>query len=359
MKIGVDVRMIESSGIGTSVRLLLDHRPPNLDEKIFLFGRPGWVNPYPLSCQTVSWPIYSLSQHWSYARFLKKQNLSVCYMPHYDIPWFFTGNLVATVHDLNHMLFPKQATKPFASFYARLVMGRLVKRARRILVDSENTQNDLLRFFPQASRHSEIVHLGIDPVYKPVSESKQSSILKKYGLSPGYILYVGNLRGTKNTEGLIRAYGKFRSRQPTAPELVLVGKNFLTGRYAEGKFPDGIRYAGHVEGTHLPALYSAASVFVFPTFYEGFGLPPLEAMACGTPVVASRVSSLPEVCGDAAEYVDPASEESIARGLEAVLSSSSRRSELKEKGFRNIQRFSASAYANRAWKIILGEAGPN
>src|SRR5262245_15428888 len=103
MKIGIDVRMIDSSGIGTTVRQLLDHRPTSLDSNIILFGLPGWTNPYPLACTAVPHSVYSLSQHWSYARFLRSQNLSVFYMPHYDVPYFMGKNVVATIHDLNHL----------------------------------------------------------------------------------------------------------------------------------------------------------------------------------------------------------------------------------------------------------------
>jgi glycosyltransferase involved in cell wall biosynthesis len=356
LKIGIDVRMIESSGIGSSVRQVLDHAPATKAD-IVLYGRPGWKNPYDYLFKPVPWPIYSIAQHWSYARFLNQERLSVFYMPHYDVPYFYAGSFVATIHDLNHLVLPQTATKPFASVYAKLVMGRTAARAREILVDSMSTRDDLVRYFPSVRPRVKIVSLGIEAGFKPVSRSAQEKILKSHGLEKGYLLYVGNLRGSKNTAALIAAYRQLRDRRSDTPPLILVGKNSLTGAYGRGEFPDSIRHLGMVPAADLPALYSGAAVFVFPSLYEGFGLPPLEAMACGTPVVASQVSSLPEVCGAAAEYVDPNSVSNISQGIGRVLFSGARQEELRAKGFENVKRYPVEAYARQVWETLFAAAG--
>jgi glycosyltransferase involved in cell wall biosynthesis len=191
-----------------------------------------------------------------------------------------------------------------------------------------------------------VINPAVGEQFSPVASVAAQAVLAKHGVTPGYILYVGNLRGSKNTDGLLKAYSKYRSAVSDPRPLVLVGKN------AGGMvFPDGVRHLNNVSHTDLPAFYSAAAVFVFPSFYEGFGLPPLEAMACGTPVIASNAGSLPEVCSDAARYINPFDTDALADTIRAVLAAPDQQRQMSERGLKNAQRFSWSRFAQQTWEL--------
>jgi glycosyltransferase involved in cell wall biosynthesis len=264
------------------------------------------------------------------------------------VPYFYRGPFVATVHDLIHVIMPEHSTKPFSRAYATFQIRQVVKRARRILTVSENSRNDLERLCPGAAAKTRVFYPAAGASFRPLSEGETAPVLRKHGLTPGYLLYVGNLRGSKNTPRLLAAYAQARAAAKDLPPLVLVGQN--TYRQYENAWPEGVRHIGAVDFSDLPALYGGASVFVFPSLYEGFGIPPLEAMACGTPVVSSNAASLPEVCGDAAVYVDPKSESSIADAVIDLWRSESRRAALRERGLARAKKFSWETFAEGTWK---------
>ena len=349
-KIGLDVRMIHHSGIGTTIRGLLDHSSSAQLERLTLFSNSGPPLSYKSKHIPVPYPIYSLRQHVSYPTILKKHAVSLFHMPHFDVPLFYRGPFIATIHDLTHLLFPQHSTKRFSKWYAWTLIRHCARRARRLIVVSDNTRKDLVHFFPEAEGKTITIYPGIDADFKPVQGDPFNHALKKHSLTPGYLLYVGNLRASKNTEGLLAAYAIMREKNPRVPPLVLAGQNFLK-KYDQGKFPAGVRALGSVPREDLPALYSGASIFIFPSFYEGFGLPPLEAMACGTPVVVSRSASLPEVCADAADYVDPNSPSHIAETVLALMGNPERQNTLRKNGFKNVGRFSWRRFATSIWKV--------
>jgi glycosyltransferase involved in cell wall biosynthesis len=315
MKVGIDARMIQNSGIGTTIRGLLDHLGKARLAQTVLFTAPGWKNPYPCQSVEVPYPVYSISQHWGYAAILKRHSLSVFHMPHYDVPLLYRGPFVATVHDLIHFLYPQYSTKPLTRLYSRWLLAHVAKRARRIIAVSDNTQADLIRFFPKAAGKTSIIHPAVDASFRPIDLSSQLATLRKYNLKPGYILYVGNLRGSKNTEGLLAGYAYYRRNASGPLPLVLVGKNTYGSRL---KLPEGAIHIEFAEQTDLPAFYSAATVFVFPSWYEGFGLPPLEAMACGTPVIAYKKGGALEtiVDGSTGTFFDEPTAESLSQVMQ-------------------------------------------
>jgi glycosyltransferase involved in cell wall biosynthesis len=160
---------------------------------------------------------------------------------------------------------------------------------------------------------------------------------------------VGNIRGSKNVSGLLKAYLSFRQTVKDPPELVLVGKNLLP-EYEAG-FPAYVRALGVVETADLPPLYSGAVAFIFPSLYEGFGLPPLEAMACGTPVLSSYRASLPEVCDEAALYFDPLSMDSMVRAMTGVVGSDEQRKKMSAMGLVQSKKFSWSNFVDQTWQV--------
>lgn len=358
--IGLDVRMLEHSGIGTTIRELLRHLPPDRLKRMVLFH--GDAVPKTV-CHRFIWVpyrVYGLSQHFFYPGLIRKSGIRLFHMPHYDVPYFIGTPFIATVHDLIHLLYPEFSTKPFSGVYSKLVLSRVAKKAERILVVSENTKRDLIRFEPSAESKIRVVSPGVDKIFSPPEPDAVGRVVRRYELTPPYFLYVGNLRKSKNTDGLLRVYEKVRTMlKDRCPSLVLVGRNFLP-RYAAG-FPDGVRHLGLVPTRDLPALYGGATVFLFPSLYEGFGLPPLEAMACGTPVIASNRASIPDVCADAAVLVDPSDEEAMGREIVRVFSDESERRSMVKKGFENVKRFSWKSFADSTWAVyedVLGGKRP-
>ncbi|OVE76859.1 hypothetical protein BVX98_04120 [bacterium F11] len=352
MKIGLDVRMIESSGIGTTIREFLNHLDESQLRQLVLLAPPNWSNPYPCSTVTVPYSIYSLKQHLFYPQILKKEPFSFFHMPHYDIPFFYGGPLVVTVFDLTHYLYPQFSTKPFSKIYSHILLKKIANQAHRIVVCSENTKKDLVRFFPKSESKIRVLHLGVTRNIRRPSSGAISEILNIYNLKKGYFFYLGNLRPSKNTEGLLKAYSMlYEKKKGDLPPLVLAGKNSLKRNPSD--FSKGIRYLGVVRESHLAALYSGSVGFVFPSFYEGFGLPPLEAMACETPVLASDRGSLPEVCGDSVLYVDPNSVEDMASKMGEILENEGKRRELVKRGSKNVKRFSWDSFTKKLWEVYV------
>jgi glycosyltransferase involved in cell wall biosynthesis len=196
-----------------------------------------------------------------------------------------------------------------------------------------------------------VINLGVDGRYQPLNDLRTAQTVRaRHGITRPVILYNGSKKPHKNVLSLIEAYFKLRNERKLSCQLVIVGKRDNSSRETnyraiERKITgtesgDDVIFTGQTSDQELAELYGTANVFVFPSLYEGFGLPPLEAMACGCPVVASRTSSLPEVCGDAARYIDPNDIESICDGISDVLSDQELAHDLSEKGLRQAKQFS-------------------
>ncbi len=213
---------------------------------------------------------------------------------------------VTILHDLTPFLSPDFHVWSSRIFH-RLLMPGVFRRADHIITVSEHTRKDLITRFPFATSKSTSILLGRDKKFMPTEDIK---VLNKYGIRAPYLLYVGTLEPRKNLSVLLEAYHAFRQMSEHQHQLVLVGKKGwkiapLMAAIAASPYRDDIILTGYAERSELPALYSLAEVFVYPSLYEGFGLPVLEAMSCAAPVITTNVSSLPEVGGDAALYFQP------------------------------------------------------
>lgn len=249
---------------------------------------------------------------------------------------------VLTVHDLTFLRDPSWYNPERAAYY-RIATRRSVKTARRIIAVSQATANDLMAMLEVPAERIDVVHNGVDPRFRPASEAVQSAARAKYVLAEPYVLYVGTIEPRKNLPRLIDAWSS--AAGSGGPLLAIAGRlgwKTEAVQQAVARSPHGnrVRFLGHVPPEDLPALMSAAEVFAYPSLYEGFGIPVAEAMACGTPVLTSNTSSLPEVAGDAAILVDPEDTIAIAAGLEKLLSSESLRSDLRDRGLRRAIRLS-------------------
>jgi glycosyltransferase involved in cell wall biosynthesis len=255
-------------------------------------------------------------------------------------PLLCTVPSVVTIHDCIHLLFPQYLPNRMAFRYARYVMGSAVRQSSLVLTVSEASRADILRFYPATDPQKvHVVPNAIDAeLLEDPGPEETDRVRERYQIRGRFVLFAGNVKPHKNLERLIRAFARVRGQEGNEDlRLVLIGDD--VGRYAslrrtadEAGVRQDVRFFGFVPHQTLAALYRMATVFAFPSLYEGFGLPPLEAMACGTPVVTSRISSLPEVVGDGALLVDPYSEEEIAQGIARVLDDEDLRQRLVERG---------------------------
>jgi len=243
------------------------------------------------------------------------------------------------VHDLSFRAHPEYF--PFAiAFYMRLLTGLAVHRADRIVVLSEFTLRELARFHPAAVEKAVVVYPGVDQRFCPEPGPEDEKVLRSYGVAPGYILAIGNIHPRKNLARLLEAYLYLRQVRKNVPVMVWVGLQCWGSReLLERARAAGVILTGFVAQEDLPALYRQAVMLVYPSLYEGFGLPPLEAMACGTPVVTSSTTSLPEVVGEAALMVDSTEVREIAATMARLLDETSLRERLRHAGIERARSF--------------------
>jgi len=251
---------------------------------------------------------------------------------------------VLTIHDLVFRLFPHYH-KPLNYTFLNLAMPLFVRRADHLIAVSHSTKQDLRRLYGVPPGKITVIYEGAAPRFHPQPREEVERVRRKYHLPRRLVLSVGTLEPRKNYPRLLEAFALLRARWREGWRLAIAGgRGWLYRPFFQRLEELGLQgeviLLGCVPEEDLPGLYSAATLFVFPSLYEGFGLPPLEAMACGTPVACSRASSLPEVGGEAARYFNPASAEDMAQVMYEVLADEALRAEMRERGLRQARRFS-------------------
>lgn len=248
-----------------------------------------------------------------------------------------------TVHDVFSLISDNWANGKFRRKKAERY-AQIAKRAHLIICDSKSTSDDFARLFPESTGRLRVVPLGVNPAFRPQPLTECEKTLERLGIRRPYILHVGNIASRKNLARLVDA---FRALAGSYPDLQLVlagrlsyGHEKILEKISSSGLEHHIHLPGYVSMEDLPYLYGGAAVFVFPSLYEGFGLPALEAMACGIPVIASNRSSLPEVVGDAGILVNPESEKEIAQAVDKLLSDGELHGKLSEAGIKRAGEFS-------------------
>src|SRR5688572_20744872 len=289
---------------------------------------------------------YSLAEQISIPLAVRREKLDLLHAPHYVLPALTTSRSVVTIHDCIHLMFPEYLKRRLGSAFARASLYTAAHKSDRVFTVSEQSKRDILNFFKVPPEKIVVTPNAIDDRFSlPPSEEHVRQTRERYQLSHSYLLYVGNIKPHKNLERLIEAFHLVRSQGRSELELLIIGDEIsklqsLRRAVHRHDIHRYVRFLGFVPDETLAVLYRLASVFVFPSLYEGFGLPPLEAMASGTPVITSNVSSLPEVVGDGAILVDPYSAEAIADGIMTVLRSTHMRTELQERGLKRVKEYS-------------------
>ena len=352
----------QTAGIGRYTRGLvaalaeLDH---DNAYTLFCAGQPPERAAWPanFSIQTTRVPSRWLTAGWHKLRLpLPVEQLTgacdIFHSPDFTLPPLRKARGVVTVHDLSFLRVPQCADPGLRAFLERAV-PRSLARAARVLADSENTKRDLIELLNVASEKISVVPAGIEPRFEPVRDAAiLASVRARYKLPEWFLLMVGTIEPRKNLSRLITAYGQLRRQTGLPHALVIAGKEgwLFQGIYEqvtrEG-LTEHVLFPGFVADADLPALYTLADVLAFPSLYEGFGLPPLEAMACGTPVVTSDNSSLPEAVGSAALLVNAEDTDGLTEALARVLCDADLRGRLTELGRAQAARFTWPEAARR------------
>jgi glycosyltransferase involved in cell wall biosynthesis len=268
----------------------------------------------------------------------ESQALDLLHAMAFAIPLAAACPTVVTVHDLSFIRFPRAFRRPNRVYLSTLT--RLsIQRAERVIVGAESTRRDVIELCAARPERVVTVPYGVSETFAPASAAAVAEFRQRKDLPDDFILFLGTLEPRKNIGLLVEAYRTVRDRwsRRAVPKLVIAGgKGWfyenLFARVTELGLTEDVLFTGYVPNDELPWWYRAATLFVFPSLFEGFGLPVLEAMACGTPTITSNVSSLPEVAGDAAILVDPYDKEGLARAMERVLSDADLRSALSAAG---------------------------
>lgn len=302
-------------------------------------------------------------QHLYLPARIKNIGIDVFHEPTFVAPYFKKCPTVITIHDLSYKLLPDCYTLR-NRLYLEWLMERSINSSDKIIAISENTKKDLLLNYRIKEEKVKVVYEGVDEVFCPVADLNDGSIdmvKAKYGIKGDFILMVSLISPRKNMVNLIRAFSMLKKKRRISHQLVIVGKKgWLYKEVFEEAVASGyekdIIFCNFVPQYDLVSLYNAAAVFVYPSLYEGFGLPLLEAMACDCPVVASNCSSIPEVCADAALLVDPHDPAAFADALFRILFDMALRRSLIEKGRARVSVFSWEKTAEETVKIYSSAA---
>lgn len=365
MNIGVDLSAIQTTKSGVEwyshqlVAAMMEQLNP--DEKLFLFstretGFEGDANRrHDVEVVQSDFPYQEPWRQLVLPFQLRKYEIDVCFFTNFVLSVLAPCPMVLTIHDLSFKLFPRTHSLRRV-IWARSLVPVSTRRSKRIIADSNNTRLDLLRFMNVKAGKIRVVHLGAPEQFNPEPRPDDEEALRHYGITQPYVLFVGTLEPRKNLNLLIKGFDKASNANPGL-HMVLAGRR---GWMAQAIFDElerrdllgKVHITGYVKDRYLPALYRGATAFIYPSLYEGFGLPPLEAMACGTPVIVSRGSSLPEVVGNAGLYIDPLSVDELAEAIGNVVNDDALAADLRKRGLEQAAQFSWSRAARETLDIL-------
>jgi glycosyltransferase involved in cell wall biosynthesis len=363
--IGFDARKIRDFGIGTYIRQLLEamaRRPESEDYRFRVYLRAAdreLLDGFPPRFEPVAEESagYSISELTRLPWRLWRDRLDLFHATHYVLPPLPRGRAVVTIHDIIHLLYPQFLPSRAAHFYASFMIRRALARADRIITVSYNSKRDLVDYFGVGSSRIEVIYNGVSTRFRSdIPEDERSRVAAKYGLSTPYLLFLGGEKPHKNLQAVVRAFAEARRTADLPHGLAIAGPPPRSEARLEALVHalDLTRHVfrpGLVEDEDLPGLVAGADVLLYPTLYEGFGLPVVEAMACGTPVLTSATSALQEIAGGYAYLVDPMDVEAISRGIVALATDEKVRSDFRELGRKRALDFSWDKAAEKTLEV--------
>lgn len=368
-RIGIDARKLTDFGIGTYIQNLLPALARVDDQNQYvIFARPehgDYIAELPDNFQFVPEKAkgYSVRELVALPWQILRKRLDLFHATHYVLPYLVPCKTVVSIHDIIHMLYPEFLPNRFAHLYASTMIRHSLSRGDRIIASSQTTKSDLLETFHVADGKIEVVHLGVPQRFRArVGVEVADEVLERLGITKPYVLFVGNPKPHKNLTRVVRAFARAREIQNFDADLVCVGDNGEKAprirRQAEGLgIGDRLKLAGRVSNEDLPAIYQHASLFVYPTLYEGFGFPVVEAMASGVPVVTSNKSALKEVAEGYADLVNPLDVDEMARTIAHCMTNPEHREALIRLGHRRAEEFRWQRTARKTLAIYLSVLG--
>ncbi|MDD4271897.1 MAG: glycosyltransferase family 1 protein [Patescibacteria group bacterium] len=306
---------------------------------------------------------YLFFKFFNYPKIDKALNVDVFFMPHINfIGLSGRAKSIITIHDLSFLKYPEFFSRRKNFWHKMINIKKLIKRFDRVVAVSENTKRDIVELCGVSPDKIKVIYSGIGSEFKRIDadEKKLAEVKDKYKLPEKFILYLGTLEPRKNVDGIIRAYNKSRSNHELRDYALVIaggrGWKFdeIYKEWEQSEFKNDIKFLDYIDSKDKVYLYNLAGVFVYPSFYEGFGFPPLEAMASGAPVIISYAASLPEVAGEAALMVNPYNISDIALAIEKVLTDANLRNKLIGRGLEQVKKFS---WENTAKEYLSGFAG--
>ncbi len=363
MRIGIDARLVfyNRAGIGQYI-LQLTEALASLEfkEDTFLLlqsrkDRSTIVKNNGFIRKSLWTPSHNRFEQTALSFEISRLGLDLLHSPDFIPPFKRNCKSVITIHDLAFLLYPHFLTKESARYYGQI--DQAWRKTDYIIAVSETTKADSIKMLGVPEKKITVIHEAANPIYRPLPKEQVQPVVKsKYKLDPGFILFVSTIEPRKNLPGLLRAYRRLRDDYKREELLVLAGsKGWLWEEVYETVSKQNLEkhvvFLGRVPSEDLLYLYNAASLLVHPSFYEGFGLTPLEAITCGAPVVASNISSIPEVVGDAALLVDPHDIDGLTVALWRVLTEAELRQDLICKGLKRAKKFSWQEAARKTLEV--------
>lgn len=351
----VDARLISAPGIGTYLKNILRELQTAPLKWCALVHKENADKIGPIEPIIVSSGIYSLKEQVELP--VKIPKVDLFWSPHFNIPCFpiRARRRLVTVHDVFHLAHASQFRRT-ERFYAHTILKRALSLSDAVITVSQFSKGEIQRYL-KTNKEIAVIYNGCAPAFSPHTDAYSAAILEKYRIKNPFLLYVGSFKTHKNVQAAISAFAVLKKRGWKNLQFVIVGSSAGMRHCDDVKqlcMTNEIQCLENVSDAELPYFYRHAALFVFPSLYEGFGLPPLEAMASGCPAVVSRAGALPEVCGEAAVYIDPHSSSSIADAIEAVLQNGEKRIELAQKGLARAAQFSWKRAAKEHYALFEG-----
>ena len=364
-RIGIDARKLKDYGIGAYVRNLLEaigRNPASSEYRFRVYTRRSDDGDFPalpahFEIAHDDSPGYSLAELTRLPWRLLRDRLDLFHATHYVLPPMFQMRAVVTIHDIIHLLYPQFLPHRTALLYARYMIRRALTRADRIITVSHNTRSDLVNYFRVPSSRIEVIYNGVSPRFRePVSEEEKDRVFSALKIRLPYLLFLGGEKPHKNVQNVIRAFARARRESSLPHSLVLAGPMPANPARMDAlisalQVSESVIRPGIIEDEDLPALYAGAQAFLYPTLYEGFGLPVVEAMATGTPVLTSSTSALQEIAGGHACLVNPMDVDAIAAGIVTLATDEKVRDRYSELGRKRALDFSWDRAAARTLEV--------